>query len=62
MKEKSYRVYTDLTEKAQEKKLEFMKENNREITERDMINALISAGLKKAKTKDIQEYIDSLGK
>lgn len=62
MSEKSYRVYIDLTEKAKEKKLEYIKEKNKEITERDMINALISTGLKKANTKDIQEFMDSLGK
>lgn len=62
MKEKSYRVYCELTEQAKEKKLEYIKEKNVEISERDMINALISVGLKKAKTKDIQDYIDSLGK
>lgn len=62
MKEKSYRVYPNLTEKAQEKKLEYMLEKKTEISERDMINALIATGIKKSTTKDIQEFMDSLGK
>lgn len=62
MKEKSYRVDKDLVEEASRKKLEYIKETNTEISERKMINALIRKGLAETKTKDIQDYIDSLGK
>lgn len=62
MKEKSYRVDKELVEKASAKKLEYIKETNMEISERKIINALISKGIEKATTKDIQDYIDTLDK
>lgn len=65
MKDKTYRVDFELTEKARELNIEYFKETGIIISERNVINALISAGLKKAKakekekTKAIQEYMDS---
>ena len=62
MKEKSYRVYCELTEKAQDKKLEYIVEKKTEISERDLINALIAKGLETATTEDIENFMNSLGK
>lgn len=61
MKEKTYRVDIELTEKIREANIEYFKETGIIVSERNAINAFISAGLKetKTKTKAIQEYINS---
>tara|TARA_R110000751_G_scaffold84711_1_gene169309 strand:+ start:3933 stop:4172 length:240 start_codon:yes stop_codon:yes gene_type:complete len=59
MKEEVSRLDAKIAEAIKEKNKEYVKETGETPSKRKMVNALINAGLKKATTKDIQEYIDT---
>ena len=61
MKEEVSRLDTKISEAIKEKNKEYLQETGEIPSRRKMVNALINAGLKKATTKDIQEYIDTEG-
>jgi hypothetical protein len=58
MKDKTYRIRQHLAEKVQEINLEYIKEKEEIIPETKIINAILAIGIEKAKTKDIEKYLE----
>jgi hypothetical protein len=55
---KTYRIKGDFAEKAEEKRIDYITKNRKDITEAEIINACIFKGLKNLKDSEIEMYLE----
>lgn len=55
---KAYRIKGDFAEKAEEKRIDYITKNRKDITEAEIINAYIFKGMKEIKDSEIETYLE----